>query len=218
MQTVDTTVMSYVSQKGGTGKSTFVRATAKAAAAASWKVKIGDLDIKQGTTTEWHRSRLEKKMSPVCSIELFRTAEDALKSVSSNSFDLLLLDGPARASSQTLEISRNSHLVIQPTGPSLDDLKPAVLLFHELKKKGIPKDRLVFVLSRIGTEAEFKDAYDYLFQTGYQVLNEYIYEKPAYRQAQNMGLSILETRYEHLNKAAEKVINSLIDIISKSYE
>lgn len=208
----DTIVMSCVSQKGGTGKSTLVRAAAKAAYDDNMKVKIGDLDIQQGTTMEWHRIRLDNGFNPVGSIELFRTAKEAFVSLN-NETDLLLLDGPARASKATLEISKASQLVIQPTGPSLDDLKPAVLLFHELVKKGIPKNRLVFILSRVGTDAEFKDAYDYITKSGYQALEDFIYEKPAYRQAQNVGLTILETRYSHLNKSAEKVINALIDIL-----
>jgi chromosome partitioning protein len=208
----DTIVMSYVSQKGGTGKSTFVRATARAAADDDMKVKIGDLDIRQGTTIEWYRTRLAKSFKPVGSVEFFGSAKDALNSVNSET-DLLLLDGPARASKETLEIAQASHLVIQPTGPSLDDLKPSVLLFHELVKKGIPKDRLVMVLNRVGTEAEFKDAYDYISQSGYQALDEFIFEKPAYRQAQNIGLTILETRFTHLNQSAVKVINALINII-----
>lgn len=208
----ETIVISCVSQKGGTGKSTLVRAAAKAAFDDNMKVKIGDLDVQQGTTMEWHRIRLDNGFKPVGSIELFRTSKEALNSID-NETDLLLLDGPARASKATLEIAQASHLIIQPTGPSLDDLKPAVLLFHELVKKSIPKSRLVFILSRIGTEAEFHDAYDYISQTGYHVLDYFIYEKPAYRQAQNLGLTILETRYPHLNKIALKVINSLIDII-----
>jgi chromosome partitioning protein len=214
---MDTIVMACVSQKGGTGKSTLIRATAKAAANDDMKVKIADLDVQQGTITEWHRIRLERKISPIGSVELFGSAKDAIDSVDSNT-DLLLLDGPARASKQTLDIAQASHLVIQPAGPSLDDMKPAVLLFHELVKKKIPKNRLVMVLTRVGTEPEFKDAYDYISQAGYRVLNEYLFEKPAYRQAQNAGLTILETRFHHLNKAAENVINALIEILLKDNE
>jgi chromosome partitioning protein len=204
--------MSFVSQKGGTGKSTFVRAAAIAASGDDMNVKIGDLDIRQGTTMEWSRFRLQKGLKPAVSVEFFKSAAAALSSVNSD-LDLLLIDGPARASTETHEIARNSHLIIQPTGPSHDDLKPSVLLFHELVKKGISKDRMVMVLNRVGTEVESNEALEYISDAGYKALNEFIFEKPAYRQAQNNGLTILETRFPHLNQSAENVINALIKII-----
>lgn len=106
---------------------------------------------------------------------------------------------------------RPSDLVVQPTGASLDDLEPAILVFHELVKKGILKDRLLFALNRVGTEAEYQDCLEYLSQTGYKALDGCIFEKPAYRQAQNSGFSILETRYGSLNARADQLIQSLVD-------
>jgi hypothetical protein len=43
---------------------------------------------------------------------------------------------------------------VQPTGASVDDLRPAVREFHALVKEGIFKDKLAFALNRIGTAAE----------------------------------------------------------------
>jgi chromosome partitioning protein len=39
--------------------------------------------------------------------------------------------------------------VVQPTGPSADDLRPAVLTFHELVRAGVPAERLTFAICRI---------------------------------------------------------------------
>ena len=207
-----TLIIAVVSQKGGVGKSTLVRALAQSAAQNQMKVKVADLDTQQGTTINWHRRRLDNGFEPVCSVEVFKTAAQALASIE-ESIDILIIDAPARASRATLEISRSADLVVQPTGASIDDLEPAILVFHELVKKGIPKDRLVFALNRVGTEAEYQDCTVYLSQTGYQTLDGCMYEKPAYRQAQNMGLSVLETRYESLNTRADKLIQSLIDLL-----
>ena len=52
----------------------------------------------------------------------------------------LIIDGPARTSQGTLEIARVADLVVQPTGASVDDLRPAVREFHALIKAGIPQD------------------------------------------------------------------------------
>jgi chromosome partitioning protein len=41
----------------------------------------------------------------------------------------------------------------------------------------------------------------------------YLFEKPSYRQAQNIGLSITETSYQSLNKKADELIQSIVDAI-----
>jgi chromosome partitioning protein len=202
-----TTVVAVVSQKGGVGKSTLVRALSQQAYASKLSVKIADLDTQQGTSSNWHRNRLNRGYSPVGSVEVFRTAKEAMKHA--DSYDLLILDGAPRASTATLEVAREADLVIQPTGASLDDLEPAVLLFHELVKAGVAKSQLVFALSRIGTDTEAKEAVGYLEEAGYSVLEGVLYERPAYRQAQNEGLAITETRYKSLNTRAEALIESI---------
>ena len=95
---------------------------------------------------------------------------------------MLVLDVPARASVATLAIARQAALVVQPTGASVDDLHPAVLTFHELVREGVPRARLAFALSKIGTEAEDAEARSYLTQAGFDVLPGYVPERPAYRQ------------------------------------
>jgi chromosome partitioning protein len=115
------------------GKSTLARALALEAAAGGLSVKVADLDMQQGTLVNWQRRRLEANHQPCVSVESFRSAGSALSV--RDGYDLLVLDGPARASSATLEIARSADLVVQPTGASLDDLEPAVLTFHELTRE-----------------------------------------------------------------------------------
>jgi chromosome partitioning protein len=205
-------IIALVSQKGGVAKSTLARALAREAAANGLRVKLADLDTQQGTSTNWHRRRLDNGVQPVFSVEGFKTAAQALKAA--NGFDVLVLDGPARASAATLEIGRQSALVIQPTGASVDDLHPAVLVFHELVRAGIPKSRLAFALCRTGTEAEEAEARAYLTEAGYEVLPGSIPERPAYRQAQNLGLAITETRFPQLNRRVDEVLQSVADHIN----
>ncbi|MNZ68747.1 hypothetical protein D3C78_870210 [compost metagenome] len=83
--------------------------------------------------------------------------------------------------------------------------------FHALVKAGVPSDRLAFALNRIGTDAEEADARAYLEEAGYAVLNGGLFERPAYRQAQNEGRAITETRYARLNERADALLQSLID-------
>lgn len=206
------TIVAFISQKGGVGKSTLTRALAREAAMGGLRVKVADLDTQQGTVVDWHRLRLSKGLEPMVSVEAFGTASQALNAT--DSFDLLIIDGPARTSQATLEIAGSADLVVQPTGASRDDLLPAVREFHALVKARIPPGRLAFALNRIGTDAEEAAARDYLEQAGYAVLDGCLRDRPAYRQAQNAGRSITETSYSKLNEQADTLIQSLIDRIS----
>jgi chromosome partitioning protein len=209
-----TAVVAFVSQKGGVGKSTLSRALAREAAAGGLRVKLADLDTQQGTSVDWHRQRLSAGIEPVVSVEAFATAAQALGVA--NGYDILILDGPARTSQATLEIARAANLVVQPTGASLDDLRPAVREFHGLVKSGIPAARLAFALNRIGTPAEEAETRAYLEEAGYSILAGCLLERPAYRQAQNTGLAITETRYAALNERADALIQSLIDRVTNN--
>jgi chromosome partitioning protein len=202
-------IIGFVSQKGGVGKSTLARGIGREAAAGGLSVKIADLDVQQGTSVNWYRRRLEAGIEPIFSVESFKTAAQALKLAPQ--FDYLIIDGPARASAATLEIARAATLIVQPTGSSVDDLEPAVLTFHELVRDGISRNILVFALSRVGTDAEEIEARAYIKQAGYAVLDGSIQERPAYRQASNVGLSITETRYQQLNKRADALIQAMVD-------
>ena len=204
-----TTIIAFVSQKGGVGKSTLARALAREAAHGGLNVKIADLDTQQGTSVDWHRTRLHAGLQPAVAAEAFATAAQALKIA--EQYDLLIIDGPARTSSGTLDIARVADLVVQPSGASVDDLKPAVREFHALSQAGIPTEKLVFALNRIGTPAEETEARAYIAQAGYVVLNGCLLERPAYRKAQNTGRAVTETSFPPLNTKADALIQALID-------
>ncbi|CAG8493833.1 12946_t:CDS:2 [Cetraspora pellucida] len=168
---------------GGVGKSTLARALAHEASQQKLKVLLADLEI-------------------------FSTAQQALREASK--YDLTIIDGPARTSHATLEIAQKSDLVIQPAGPSLDDLVPAVKEFHALVQAGVKKKKLIFALNRIATPAEEAGARKYLSKAGYSVLTAPLLEKTSYRQAQNQGLAITEVVYMGLKDQAKKLIQEII--------
>jgi chromosome partitioning protein len=204
-----TTIIAFVSQKGGVGKSTMSRALAREAVNNGLKAKIADLDTQQGTSVDWHRTRLNQGIQPEVSAEAFATANQALKLA--NQFDLLIIDAPARTSQGTLDIARVADLVVQPTGASVDDLRPAIREFHALVKAGISKAKLTFALNRIGTPAEEAEARNYIAEAGYAALDGCLLERPAYRKAQNTGYAVTETSYVGLNVKADALIQAMID-------
>jgi chromosome partitioning protein len=201
--------VAFCSQKGGVSKSSLTRALAVEAARSGLTVKIADLDVGQGSTVDWQKDRIAGGIEPDVPVQLHRGPKEALQHA--NGADLLVIDGPARADKDTLEIARVADLVVLPTGASLDDLRPAVRTANSLKAAGIPVTRMFFVLSRIGTDAEAEAARSYIGEAGYRVAPGYVPERPAYRAIQNEGRAITEVRYPQLKTAAEAVVQALVD-------
>lgn len=206
------TVIAFLSQKGGVGKSTLARALAREAVASGLQVKVADLDPDQATIVDWHKVRTQRAIEPVISVELFRTTAQAL--VAAKGHDLLVIDGPAKASANTTEVAKHADLIVQPTGAGRDDLNPAIRVFHGLVKEGVSTDRLIFALNHIGTESEADAARAYIEEAGYVALPGYLPERPAYRQAQNEGYTVTETRFHTLKERADALIQSLIDRVA----
>lgn len=201
--------VAFCSQKGGVSKSSLARALAVEAARSGLSVKIADLDVGQGSTVDWQKDRIASSVEPDVPVQLHRGPQEALRHA--NGAELLVIDGPARADKDTLEIARVADLVVLPTGASLDDLRPAIRTANSLKAAGIPSMRLLFVLSRIGTDAEAEAARSYIGEAGYRVAPGFVPERPAFRAIQNEGRAITEVRYAQLKAAAEAVVQSLVD-------
>lgn len=204
-------VVAFVSQKGGVSKSTLSRALAVEARRSGLAVKVADLDPGQGSVTDWHKDRVAAGYEPDVAVQLYRSAAAAITDADGDELDLLIIDGPAKADKQTLAIAEKANLVVQPTGPSLDDLRPAVRTFHALVKAGVPKSRLLFVLSRVGTDAEAEAARAYLEEAGYAVAPGHVPERPTFRAAQDMGRAITEVRVASLRATADAVVQAIID-------
>ncbi|CAI2169555.1 13500_t:CDS:2 [Funneliformis geosporum] len=172
------TIIAFISQKGGVGKSTLTQALAVEAKKKKISVLLADCDSQQATN-----------------------------------YDLIIIDGPARTSTGTLEIAKKADLLIQPTGASRADLIPAVKEFHALVKAGINKKKLLFILNHIGSKAEAEIAQEYLKDTGYASLPIALLEKVSFRQIQNEGKSITEINFKTLRKQTKALIENILEYI-----
>ncbi|GAB5480143.1 MAG: ParA family protein [Marinobacter nauticus] len=208
-----TLMIGMVSQKGGVGKSTLARLIAREYAQAGWRVKIADLDISQGTSTDWKQRREQNSLEPEVAVEPFRTVAQARKVA--ELYDMMIYDGPPHSMSGTLEISRSSALTILPTGLALDDLRPTIMLAHELVDNGIPADRILFAMCRVGDrENEIEEARTYISRAGYACAAGSLPEKTGYRRASDEGKALSEVTYPSLKGRAEELAQSIIDTIS----
>lgn len=112
-------VVSFLHQKGGTGKSTLCIAAAMALAQTGRRVLLLDADY-QGTSSEWGNRfasrfgievRSQVQAIVHAEVDRFRPA-----------FDWILVDGPPSLSEMTESILRGSDLVIVPVRPALPDV------------------------------------------------------------------------------------------------
>ncbi|MEO1467569.1 MAG: ParA family protein [Pseudomonadota bacterium] len=208
-----TYILGMVSQKGGVGKSTLARLMAREFIDGGLTAKIADLDTQQQTCTHWAGRRAEAGVSPEIQVQGFAKVRTALEERAR--FDALILDGKPNASEQTVEIAEASDLVIIPTGQTLDDLHPGVLLAHTLVKRGIDRGRIVFCLFKTtGSARENAAAAGYLGEAGYALLDGAIPVSTGYGQAADAGRAITETSYRSLNARAAALAQSVIDRIA----
>lgn len=197
-----------VSQKGGVGKSTIARDIARQFAAAGYKVKIADLDLKQTTSRDWSVRRLAAGVEPTISVESFQTPLQALQTTG---FDLLVFDGKPHSDIETKRIAEVCDLVVIPCGTSLDDLAPQVRLAHELRKAGIELERIVFVLNGVieVDDLATSDARRYIEEAGYSVVRQAIPMRKSYQSAQNSGRSLSEVTHPGLREIALNAIEEI---------
>jgi len=199
------TIIAFISQKGGVGKSTLAQALAVEAKKKKISVLLADCDSQQSTSLEW--SKLNKKIP----CQVFQQAKDIWPLT--KNYDLIIIDGPARTSTGTLEIAQKADLLIQPTGASRADLVPAVKEFHALVQAKISKKKLLFILNHIGSKSEEEVGKEYLKETGYSYLPIPLLEKVSFRSIQNEGKSITEVNFKTLRKQTKSLIESILDYI-----
>ncbi|MDE0002696.1 MAG: ParA family protein [Rhodospirillaceae bacterium] len=210
-------IVGIVSQKGGVGKSTLARMIAREFTVGGLRTKIADLDTQQQTCTNWAGRRAEGGISPEIQVQSFAAVGTALGEAPH--FDALVLDGKPNASGQTVEIARASDLVVVPTGQTVDDLHPGVLLAHNLHRKGIPRDRIAFAMFRTtGSRRENDAARQYLAEAGYPVFGGEIPASTAYGMASDAGRAITETSFRSLNDRAAVLAQGMIDRIAELRE
>lgn len=205
-----TYIIGMVSQKGGVGKSTLARMMAREFVSGGLTTKIADLDTQQQTCTNWAGRRAENAIEPEIQVQSFASIKSAVDEASR--FDALIMDGKPNASEQTFEIAKEANLVVIPTGQTVDDLHPGVVLAHSLRKKGITSDKIAFAMFKTtGSERENTAAREYIQQAGYMVLDGEVSVSTAYGSASDQGKAITETSFKTLNERASKLAQSVID-------
>jgi len=206
-------IIGFIKQKGGVGCSTLAFATAAEFTRAGWATHLADLDTSQSTNYHRQRRRVASNIEPHISVETYSNVTTAHNRAAGN--DLLIYDTAPHATRASLEIAQRAHLTVIPTGLAEDDLRPTVLLAHELVKKGVDKNKIRVAFCRTsGSDRELAEARQYITDAGYQHIAGQMQEKPSFRLASDKGQSPTECQYPGPRKQAQH----LVDQIIKSFE
>lgn len=191
-------VIAFLSQKGGSGKTTLSVHTAVAAEASGERVCIIDADP-QESATAWAGSR--EAATPIVATAQAGMLDAALAAAKQDGISLAVVDAPPHAAPSASQIARRADLVLIPVRPSAFDLAAvpaAVEIIQAAKVKG------AFVLSACPFRApEIEETRAALADHGLPVLPGEITDRRAFARAITTGRAV--TEFEGDGKAAEEI-------------
>lgn len=202
-------IITFVTQKGGSGKTTLAVNCAVAAELRRKSVLILDLDP-QGSAEGWYQDR-EAESPRLVKTESWGLP-DAVARARAAGFDYVLVDTPGRDEPATTAAIRAADFCIIPCRPTPVDLKavpPTVATVRRLAKPA------AFVMAQTPPRGErLREAEAGLGMLGI-VCPVRVVARAAYQDAQGAGLGVLE--YEPEGKAARE-IRQLWDWIVRKME
>jgi chromosome partitioning protein len=189
-------VISFVTQKGGSGKTTLaINCSVIAAAGRGVRVLIFDMDNQQ-SAENWYQSR-EANHPQLVSI----TAAELPKAIdlAAKQFDFVFIDTPGRDEPAQASAIMQSDFCIIPCRPSPTDLQATPVTVATVKRLGKP---FAFVLTQTPARSfRISEASAALAKLG-DVCPVTIVSRNAYQDAQGLGLGVVE--FEPKGKAAEE--------------
>src|SRR5262249_32660575 len=82
----------------------------------------------------------------------------------------------------------------------------------------IDPGKIAFVLWRVGdSQAEIRDARDYITKAGYNVLAGEVPDRTDYRRASDKGRAFTETSHKSLNLRADNVAQNIVNAINATH-
>jgi chromosome partitioning protein len=191
--------IAVISQKGGSGKTTFALNLAVAAAQDGKRVLIVDLDP-QASVTKWYEAR-EDKASLIVQ-PTHPAALDALKRMAAGQgVDWMIIDTAAGTDSNAAKAVEVSDLVLITCRPTVMDLRAIQNPIRLCRYSDITPRIVLTQIEPQGTVEE--EAREQLQQLGAEVLVGGLGRRAAYSHSLINGLSAAE--YEGKGKAAKEV-------------
>jgi len=202
-------LISFVSQKGGVGKSTLARLFAVGAAHRGHRTLLADFDLEQLTCVEWNATRMRNSVEPEIDARPFKSLKKLHKS--EEAIDIVVADTRGLADEVTKELAEDSQVVFLPTGTSSDDLRPTLALARKLAKQGA-EGRIVIVLSKVGrSEKQLANAVAAIEESGFELLREHWPLRDGFQTELDAGRAGREAHNSYLREMAERMENALFE-------
>jgi chromosome partitioning protein len=200
-------LISFVSQKGGVGKSTLARLFAVGAAHRGHKTLLADFDLEQLTCVEWNATRMRNSVEPEIDARPFKSLKKLHRS--EEEIDIVVADTRGLADAVTRELAEDSRVVFLPTGTSSDDLRPTLALARKLAKQGA-EGRIVIVLSKVGrSEKQLAHAIAAIEESGFELLAEHWPLRDGFQSELDAGRAGREAHNPYLREIAERMEKAL---------
>lgn len=186
-------VWSFVSQKGGSGKSTLTTQLAVYAGSLGVRVIILDLDP-QASAAAWHGVRGEGVAPPVVRVAPDRLGGTIEAVRETGAFGLVLIDTAPHADREAVEAVKHSDLVLIPTQPGLfhmASLTDTASIIGAMNAAGRSWVIVNAVRSR-GADATIRAVAEAAQRLGLSVLPGCVYDRAAFQAAVDAGKGVTE--------------------------
>lgn len=207
-------VIAFVNQKGGVGKSS------SAVHCAYWLTKQGksvllaDADA-QRSSSWW----LEGMDNPI-PVSVVQSPDELLEQIPqlAETVDFLIVDGPAGLKEETRAILLRADLVAmpcKPTGTDLHSSSDTVRLIKQAQsvRQGPPKAALFLSMAIKGTKLK-KEAAQYLGKREVTLLKSVIHEKQVIADSSGQSATVWDFRGKSATEAAEEYEKLFLEILS----
>lgn len=193
-------VISFVTQKGGTGKSHLAISLAVVAEASGERVCLIDLDP-QRTTADWYQTRTAETPAALDHNEAAKLTE-TLQGLEQAGFTLVIIDTPGHDSHATRGAMRAADLCLIPVKPSEADVKATMPTLQALHGMG-QKFALVINQAPTNRQARLTSAVTMRLSTSGEVVPLAFGNRLDHPYAYALGQGV--TEYAPAGKAAEEI-------------
>lgn len=202
--------IAFLSQKGGSGKTTLAVHTAVAAHEDGARVVVVDTDP-QRSATAWGSAR--RDALPVVATAAASELGTVLRAAQGEDMTVVIVDTAPHATASAVQIARMVDMVLIPVRPSAFDLAAVGQAVEIVKAAGV---RAAFVLSACPFRApEVEETRAVLSSYGLPVVPVAVTDRRPFARAVASGKSV--TEFESEGKAAGE-IRSLWNWINEEFE
>jgi chromosome partitioning protein len=191
-------IITFLSQKGGSGKTTMAVHSAVAAQEDGERVVLVDTDIQKSATT-WGQAR--NADSPTLVTIGAAALDDVVKAARHDAMTLCVLDTAPHAAPDAARVAKVADLIIIPCRPTAFDVAAAGAAVEIVKAAGA---KAVFVLSACPFRApEIAETRTLLKEYGLPVAPVEITDRRSFARAVATGRAV--TEFDSDGKAAEEI-------------